>query len=74
MYNATITTDIDPKLIEKCFAPEDKQIKGKASYTVKRNSNNIVFEIKAKDSIALRTATNSITKMLTVIEKMRSIK
>jgi len=73
MYKATISVDDKKGIIKKGFASEDKDIKGKASYNVK-GSKRVVFEIKAVDSIALRTVLNSITKMLTVIEKTCRIK
>ena len=73
MYKATISVDDRKGLIKKSFAPEDKDIKGKASYKVKGH-RKIIFEITAIDSIALRTVLNSITKMLTVIEKVSRIK
>lgn len=69
MLNATISVDDRAKVIGKCFAAEDRDIKGKASYAVKSQKGRAVFEIKAEDSVALRTVLNSITKMLTVIEK-----
>jgi len=70
MYRATISVDDKSGLIRKCFDPEDKNIKGKASYKV-GGKGKTEFIIKAEDSIALRTVLNSITKMLTVIEKTR---
>ena len=39
-----------------------------------KGKGRVVFEITARDSIALRTVLNSITKMLTVIEKVGGIK
>ncbi len=73
MLDATISVDDEKGLLLKCFAAEDKEIKGKASYTVKSRKGKAVFEITAGDSVALRTAMNSITKMLTVIEKAKRI-
>jgi tRNA threonylcarbamoyladenosine modification (KEOPS) complex Pcc1 subunit len=74
MLSATITMDDKDGLIAKSFAAEDREIKGKASYGVANRAGKTVFTIKAEDSTALRTVANSITKMLTVIEKMRPIK
>jgi len=73
MYHATILVGDKKGIIKKCFASEDRKIKDKATYKVKKNKDKVLFEIKAKDSIALRTVLNSITKMLTVIEKMGKI-
>ncbi|MFH1181553.1 MAG: KEOPS complex subunit Pcc1 [Candidatus Woesearchaeota archaeon] len=68
MYSATITSD-NPDLVIKCFSCEDKSIQGRAEYSIAKKGEKAVFEIKAEDSTALRTALNSITKLLTVIEK-----
>ncbi len=73
MCEATISVDGRKGLVLKCFASEDRAIKGKASYVVKSQKGKAVFEMKAEDSVALRTVLNSITKMLTVIEKAERI-
>lgn len=73
MLEATISVDDEKGLLLKCFAAEEKDIKGKASYAVKSQKGKAVFEITAEDSVALRTALNSITKMLTVIEKTKRL-
>ncbi len=73
MYEATVSVDGRKGLVLKCFASEDRAIKGKASYVVKSQEGKAIFEVKAEDSIALRTVLNSITKMLTVIEKTERI-
>ncbi len=72
-YTAAITVKGDTDLIKKVFAAEDTQIKDKASYKIKKNPAGIAFAVEAEDSIGLRTALNSITKVLTVIEKVRKI-
>lgn len=74
MLSATITADDKDGLVAKSFAAEDREIKGKASYAVAHRGGKTVFTIRAEDSTALRTVANSITKMLTVIEKMGSVK
>ena len=74
MLAATISVKDGDSLIARAFAAEDRELKGKARYEVKRKSGFTVFDIKAEDSVALRTVMNSITKMLTVIEKMRALK
>jgi tRNA threonylcarbamoyladenosine modification (KEOPS) complex Pcc1 subunit len=73
MYSANIKAD-NPELVIKCFSQEEKNIQGRATYEVIKEGKKAVFKIKAKDSVALRTALNSITKILTVIEKMGEIK
>jgi tRNA threonylcarbamoyladenosine modification (KEOPS) complex Pcc1 subunit len=71
MYTATIQVSDPGRVVEKAFVAEDHAIKGKAQYRVTHKGRATVFEIQAQDSIALRTVQNSITKMLTVIEKMK---
>ena len=74
MLKASISVE-DPKgIIFKAFVPEDRTIKGKSEYKTIRTKNLTKFEISASDSGSLRTVMNSITKMLTVIEKMERIK
>lgn len=73
MYRATVLCEDKDRNIERCFGAEDRKIKGKAEYSVGRQGKNVVFRIRADDSVALRTAMNSITKMLTVIEKTHGI-
>ena len=73
MYEATITATITPSLVQKCFAQEEKDIQGRAEYTIASKGDTVTFAITAKDSTALRTAMNGITKILTVIEKTKDI-
>lgn len=72
-YAAAITVKGDAELIKKMFAAEDRQIKDKASYKIKKTAAGITFVVDAEDSTGLRTALNSITKILTVIEKVKKI-
>lgn len=71
--SATINASGDAALIQKVFAAEDTNIKEKTSYTLKKAEGGVAFIIQAEDSTALRTALNSITKILTVIEKIKKI-
>jgi len=73
-YDAQISVRGDAALIRKVFASEDNIIRDKAKYTVKKTANGVSFGISAEDSVALRTALNSITKVLTVIEKTKQIR
>lgn len=72
-YNARISVKGDAALIRNVFASEDTKIKEKASYSIKKTLDGMAFDVNAEDSVALRTALNSITKVLTVIEKTREI-
>ncbi len=73
MYNATITVADKGGIVIRAFESEDRELKGKGSYDAVRRGGKTVFRITAADSVALRTMLNSITKMLTVIEKMRHV-
>ena len=72
-YESLISVKGDSELISKVFASEDREIKDKASYKIKKSLDGVTFAVEAEDSIGLRTALNSITKVLTVIEKMKKI-
>ena len=73
-YDATISVKGNANLVQKVFASEDTAIKEKAVYKLKKTQEGIVFAVQAQDSVGLRTALNSITKVLTVIEKVAKIK
>ena len=62
----------DPKEISACFEPElaDKK---RSNFTITKNKDHVLFNIKAEDSVALRATLNSITKLLTVYEKMEKL-
>lgn len=70
VYEAVIRVHKEPGLILKCFEPEQKRIKSRSQYTIKKNKKSVEFKVKAKDAVALKTVLNSITKMLEVIEKV----
>ncbi len=73
MYRATITVADRDCIVVRAFESEDRKLKGKGRYDAVRRDGRAVFSITAADSVALRTMLNSITKMLTVIEKMGRI-
>ena len=73
-YDATISVKGNANLIQKVFASEDTAIKENASYKLEKTPQGITFAVQAEDSTGLRTALNSITKVLTVIEKVAKIK
>ncbi len=72
-YTSLISVKGDSELISKVFAAEDRKIKDKASYKIRKSRNGTTFAVDAEDSTGLRTALNSITKILTVIEKVKKI-
>lgn len=69
-YEAVIKVHKEPNLILKCFEPQQKEIRDRSQYTIKKNKNSVEFKIKARDIVALKTVLNSIIKMLEVIEKV----
>ncbi|HIG98015.1 TPA: hypothetical protein HA231_01150 [Candidatus Woesearchaeota archaeon] len=72
-YKTVLSVLGDANLIMKVFEPEDKEINGKATYTMNKTPEGVAFTVTANDSTGLRTALNSITKVLTVIEKTKGI-
>ncbi len=69
-YEAVIRADKNPEKIEELFKAEDKSFKDRASYKVKAGEE-VKFKIEAEDATALRTALNSISKVLQVYEKTK---
>lgn len=60
----------DSKTLYDCFQPEI--LKGdRASVELKKKKEYLLFKIKAKDSVALRAMMNSISKLLTINEKIK---
>jgi len=68
MYQSTIIVTKDIDAIEKLFIPEDKEL-NRAKYTIIKNKKQLIFNIDAEDATALKTAFNTITKVLLVWEK-----
>jgi tRNA threonylcarbamoyladenosine modification (KEOPS) complex Pcc1 subunit len=71
-YKAEIKVYGDPEKISKCFEPETNE-KNRANFSLKKEKDHVLFEINAKDSVALRATLNSITKLLTTYEKVENI-
>ena len=72
MYQSTIIVSEDIDAIERLFIPEDKEL-NRAKYSISKKDKRLVFEIRADDAVALKTAFNTITKVLTVWEKTKSL-
>jgi len=75
MYQSTLIVSKDIDAIEKLFIPEDKEL-NRAKYTIKKDSSRkkLIFDITADDATALKTAFNTITKVLLVWEKSSALK
>lgn len=63
----------DSDTLYGCFQPEILE-GDRADIELKKVKGFLLFEVKAKDSIALRAMTNSINKLLTVYEKITKVK
>jgi len=72
--SAEITIQEDAHNIQKLFEAEEKVFDNKrASYEIKKNKDALVFKISAEDSTALKAVLNSITKLLAVYEKAKTV-
>lgn len=71
--SAKIEVEGDAENIIKCFKPEPIK-KERSEYTIKKSKGRAIFEVKAKDPVALRATLNAITQMLSVYQKMKGIK
>ncbi|MDP2750232.1 MAG: KEOPS complex subunit Pcc1 [Nanoarchaeota archaeon] len=68
MYRATINVPYSETLF-KAFIPEDKKVE-RFEYKIKKTKKELIFDITAKDSVALRASLNSIAKLISVHEKI----
>lgn len=74
MLNATITVNQNSSDLKEIFLLEDKTFQNnRASYKVEKIKDKLVFNIQAKDSVALRSVLNTITKIITVYEKAKTV-
>lgn len=72
-YEVSLKVCGDAEKLYECFEPELGG-KGRARFSLKKGKGYVLFEIKAEDSVALRATLNSITKLLTVYEKIKEVK
>jgi len=63
----------NPETIYECFQSEQKE-QDRSKFRIKKEKEGVLFLVEADDSIALRATLNSITKLLTVYEKIKEIK
>ena len=72
-YETELKVYGDTKKILDCFKPEmNKQ--GRSTFDIQDGKGYLIFKIQAEDSVALRATLNSITKLLTVYEKIEGLK
>jgi tRNA threonylcarbamoyladenosine modification (KEOPS) complex Pcc1 subunit len=69
--NAQIKAFGSPEEIYGCFQPEQKE-QDRSRFRIKKEKDGVLFLIESNDSIALRATLNSITKLLTVYEKLEN--
>ena len=73
-FKAEIIITEDIHNIQKLFEAEEKIFDNqRAGYELKKTKDALVFKITAEDSTALKAVLNSITKLLTVYEKTKSV-
>ena len=73
-YTASIRVRCDdPETFMKAFSAEEDVKSGRATWELSRDGDDVEFRITANDSVALRAMLNSITKLLTVYEKVGAI-
>ncbi len=67
-----VEEDIDN--IQELFVPEDKEFSNKrASYTITKEKQKLIFKIQAKDETALKAVKSSINKNLTIYKKVKAL-
>jgi len=59
----------NPGTIYECFQTEQKE-QDRSKFKIKKEKDGVLFLVEAEDSVALRATLNSITKLLTVYEKI----
>ncbi|MFP4568064.1 MAG: KEOPS complex subunit Pcc1 [Candidatus Woesearchaeota archaeon] len=70
MFKATIVVSEGAGDLEKLFSFEDKVFQNeRASYKTSLEGGVLTFFVEARDSVALRSVLNTISKLLSVYEK-----
>lgn len=72
MHTAKISIPYSDALF-RSFIPEEKKTE-RFEYTLRKSKKELVFDVRAKDSVALRAALSSILKLISVNEKVEGIK
>ena len=70
-----LVLSFETKEAEKVFriCRLDTGKKDRANIKISKSSNKILFEVNAKDSIALKASINSVIKGLTIYEKTKEL-
>ncbi|MBW3003378.1 hypothetical protein KY328_00850 [Candidatus Woesearchaeota archaeon] len=69
-YEAVIKVIGDPEIISKAFMVEKGKF-ARSGFDIEKQSDSVRFVVVAEDPTALRATLNSITKLLTVFEKVQ---
>jgi tRNA threonylcarbamoyladenosine modification (KEOPS) complex Pcc1 subunit len=73
MITATIRCPYEKELVDM-FASEDKEFgNGRASYTLDKEGDELVFSVSANDFVALRAMLNAITKNLSIYAQVGEV-
>jgi tRNA threonylcarbamoyladenosine modification (KEOPS) complex Pcc1 subunit len=71
-YSSILIKTKDPSGLIEIFEPEQRNsARDRSSYKIEKDKEGVRFEIEAMDSVSLRSTLNSITKLLTVYEKLK---
>jgi tRNA threonylcarbamoyladenosine modification (KEOPS) complex Pcc1 subunit len=72
VYHASITARVPApdKLVSLLHVEEQEGEKDRSSYFAKMHGPEVIIDVHAQDSVALRATLVSITKILTVHEKV----
>ncbi len=73
-FSALIKVSGDVKSLEQLFSSELRESKNdRASFKIKNDKRDLLIEVVANDSTALRAMLNSISKLLTIYEKTNEV-
>lgn len=72
-FTASIIVYDSAKDLSKALKLNDDAKNDRSSIAVRKEGDNLVIEITAKDAVALRAAVNSMTKLLVVFDKAGNI-
>jgi len=70
-YHLVLSFETKDPVLKICQIETGK--KDRASIKISKSKNKILYEINAKDAVALKATVNSVIKALTVYEKTKAI-
>ncbi|MFW6230622.1 MAG: KEOPS complex subunit Pcc1 [Nanoarchaeota archaeon] len=70
MHDIITIEDTDSDALYRCMIPEKRALNAKRfRYRMEKQEDKLVFHIEADDTVALRAARSSITKLVRVFKK-----